>query len=119
MTERISDERLADCIEVARQDVEAYAKNAHGRTRIKADTLAALRELAELREQTRWIPVTERLPEDDDYPYRLVLTVHADGSWDTAMTREVQVAVREAQTTGEEGWFKAWREIGPLPGGEG
>lgn len=59
MSERISDAELADCIEVARQEAESFAAHGHGRTRIKADTLAALRELAELREQVRWRPMEQ------------------------------------------------------------
>jgi hypothetical protein len=47
--DRVSDAELADCITVAQQEAERLAANAHGRTRIKSNTVAALRELQQLR----------------------------------------------------------------------
>lgn len=55
MSERISDERLAELITDAEKWIaRGYMDEQH---------LCALRELAELREQTRWIPI-ETAPRD-------------------------------------------------------
>lgn len=60
--EPLSEADLADCIEVARQDLAKLQAHGHGRTRIQANTLAALlhiafltRELQQAREREAFV----------------------------------------------------------------
>lgn len=133
MSERISVAELADCIEVARQEAESFAAHGHGRTRIKADTLAALHELADLREQVRCRPI-ESAPTDGTkmllrwrtVPYLLSGRYVVDDEW-TLRPKDWLAP--------EEGWrndgdqciprnqsdcthWMPLPEISPLPGGD-
>ena len=76
----------------------------------------ALRELAALREQVRWVPVSERLPQLDRDPKREIQMLQKP---DSVYGRRVSVVSAESLVMDKDLPSRRgahWREIGPLPG---
>lgn len=114
--DNVTPERLLELIEDSEDDLALSGYRTQPAIR---DTLAALRELERRREEARWIPVTERLPWIDARAYRDVLCATADGGWTTTNAVNLHGLVKDATRTGEQCYYTHWREIGPLPTGEG
>lgn len=73
--------------------------------RLAADTIEAQQKrIAELEEERRWIPVTERMPENDNQVLAIV-----SGRWENITFDH---AYELASWSAEEGWImEAWPEL--------
>jgi hypothetical protein len=116
MSERISDARLAEVTAHYGPLCRKRGPLSRKKPSVRRDTYTALRELAELREQVRWIPVTERRPDGNG----MVLVATADNRYiEKCPAHHLRVLWSEVELGTEPSCFWAWwREIGPLPGGD-
>lgn len=127
MTERITDERLRELLHWCDPDNRDCRQPQPDKA--WEGLTDALRELAELREQVRWIPVTERLPEltkEQRKPNSFgvpVLIAPWYGGDGISPTPFAYFGTRVYDTPcfyiyGRQVFPDYWREIGPLPTGE-